>query len=54
MSSVTAPNNTEGVIQIDFSPTPKQDEAFMILRDNTTNILFYGGSAGGWQNISRL
>jgi len=32
---------------IDFNPTPKQDEAWMILQDNTTNILFYGGSAGG-------
>jgi hypothetical protein len=54
MSSATASKSAEGVIEIDFSPTPKQDEAFLILRDNTTNILFYGGSAGGWQNISRL
>jgi hypothetical protein len=38
-------------VVIDFNPTPKQDEAWLILHDNTTNILFYGGSAGAWEKF---
>lgn len=33
--------------QISFSPTPKQHKAWQILNDKTTNVLYYGGAAGG-------
>jgi len=32
---------------IDFNPTPKQSDAWTILNDSETNILYYGGAAGG-------
>jgi len=34
-------------IIINFNPTYKQDKAWKILNNNKTNILYYGGAAGG-------
>ena len=34
-------------IKIDFNPTIKQDQAWNILHDNETNVLYYGGAASG-------
>ena len=38
-------NDDAGEVVIDFSPTVKQDKAWKILHDSTTNILYYGGAA---------
>ena len=38
---------TDDILGIDFRPTIKQNTAWEILKDDTTNILYYGGAAGG-------
>jgi PBSX family phage terminase large subunit len=35
------------IINIQINPTPKQKQCFKLLLDDSTNIIVYGGSAGG-------
>lgn len=54
--------NLSNSLQITFKPTPKQDQAWEILQDKTTNEILFGGGAGGgkttlacaWLTISAL